>query len=221
MKQILQNRNSAGCQLANLLSCYAGAKDTIVLALPRGGVPVAYEIAKTLALPLDVMLVRKLGAPEQEELAIGAIASGGKTVLNKAIVEKLSINDESITRVKKREQYELERREMMYRGTRPQADLRSKNVILVDDGLATGATMLVAIYAVKENSPKKVIVAVPVVTREAVLRIRAKVDDVVYLECPEPFKAIGCWYQEFSQLTDIEVIDDLKKAWCKSQEDLM
>jgi putative phosphoribosyl transferase len=217
MKQIFQNRNSAGCQLTDSLSCYAGDQDTVVLALPRGGVPVAYEIAKALALPLDVMLVRKIGAPGQEELAIGAIASGGKTVLNKALVEVLSINDESITRVKKREQYELERREMMYRGTRPQADLRSKNVILVDDGLATGATMLAAIYAVKEQSPNKVIVAVPVVTKEAVSRLKPYVDDVVYLTCPEPFKAVGCWYKEFSQLTDIEVIDCLKKAWYKSQ----
>lgn len=217
MEQIFQNRNTAGCQLADSLSHFAGDKNAIVLALPRGGVPVAYEIAKILALELDILLVRKLGAPGQEELAIGAISSSGQTVLNKSIVEVLSLSDKSIARVKKYEQDELERRKQMYRGARPPVDLQAKNVILVDDGLATGATMLAAIYTVKAQSPNKVIVAVPVVTKEAVLRIRAYVDDVVYLACPEPFIAVGCWYREFSQLTDIEVKDNLQKAWDNSR----
>ena len=214
MQQIFQNRNMAGCQLAETLTPYKGNKDTIVLALPRGGVPVAYEMSKILDLPLDIILVRKLGAPEHEELAIGAIASGGETVLNKAIVERLNLSDDDIARVIKREKRELERRMRMYKGNRPQVDFRAKKIILVDDGLATGATMLAAIYAVKQQSPSKVIVAVPVVTKEALLRIRANVYDIVYLTSPDPFKAVGCWYREFTQLTDIEVIESLKKAWC-------
>lgn len=194
MQQIFQNRNMAGCQLAETLTPYKGNKDTIVLALPRGGVPVAYEMSKILDLPLDIILVRKLGAPEHEELAIGAIASGGETVLNKAIVERLNLSDDDIARVIKREKRELERRMRMYKGNRPQVDFRAKKIILVDDGLATGATMLAAIYAVKQQSLSKVIVAVPVVTKEALLRIRANVDDIVYLTSPDPFKAVGCWY---------------------------
>lgn len=216
MKQIFQNRNTAGCQLADSLIGYAGDDNALVLALPRGGVPVAYEIAKILALPLDIMLVCKLGAPGQQELAIGAIASSGQTVLNDELVEALCLTSEYIARVKKREQHELERRMQMYRGNRPLAELQAKNVILVDDGLATGATMLAAINAVKEQSPNKVIVAVPVVTKDAVFRIQEIVDDVFYLASPEPFTAVSCWYREFSQLTDVEVIDSLKKAWCNS-----
>ena len=212
MKQIFENRNAAGRQLANKLSHYAKHKNAIVLALPRGGVPVAYEIANTLALPLDVILVRKLGAPGQEELAIGAISSGGQTVLNNSIVEVLNLSQKRINEVKEREQEELKRRSDMYLGTRKPINLRAKNVILVDDGLATGATMLAAIYAVRKQTPNKVIVAVPVVAKDAILRICAVVDEVVYLVSPVPFTAVGCWYQHFSQLTDIEVIDYLKKS---------
>ena len=155
MKARFENRNAAGRLLAQSLGAYAGIKDGLVLALPRGGVPVACEIANTLALPLDLMLVRKLGAPGQQELAIGAIASGGHTVLNEAIVDALSLSDAYISRVKKREQQELERRLQRYRGPRARADLGAKTVILVDDGLATGATMLAAARAVNAQSPAK------------------------------------------------------------------
>jgi putative phosphoribosyl transferase len=215
MKPLFQNRNEAGRLLAQSLTSYAGDKNVLVLALPRGGVPVAYEVAKILALPLDLLLVRKLGSPGQEELAMGAIASGGQTVLNEAIVAALSLSAEDIARVQEREQQELERRMQKYRGPRPHPDLRAKNVILVDDGLATGATMLAAVLAVNQQSPNKVIVAVPVSATDAIERIRALADDVLYLAKPEPFVAVGCWYEAFSQVTDQEVIDCLEKAWGK------
>lgn len=215
MKILFKNRREAGCLLARSLTSYAGDKNGIVLALPRGGVPVAYEVAKTLALALDIMLVRKLGAPGQEELAIGAIASGGQIVLNEAIVAALSLSAEDIASVQAREQQELDRRAQMYRGTRPQADLRQKNVIIVDDGLATGATMQAAILALRKQAPNKVVVAVPVAAKEAIVRIQGAADEVLCLVSPESFTAVGCWYQEFSQLTDNEVMDSLEKAWCK------
>jgi putative phosphoribosyl transferase len=213
MKVPFQNRSAAGGELARSLISYAGDKNALVLALPRGGVPVACEVAKILELPLDIILVRKLGAPGQEELAIGAIASGGQTVLNESIVAALSLSEKAIARVKEREQQELKRRSRMYRGTRPKADLRQKNIILVDDGLATGATMQAAILTVKKQFPNKVVVAVPVGAKDTVLSIRRTADEVFCLASPEPFTAVGCWYQVFTQLTDKEVIDRLKKAW--------
>jgi putative phosphoribosyl transferase len=207
-----QDRDDAGRRLAELLSEYANRPDVVVLALPRGGVPVAYEVARALHAPLDVFLVRKLGVPGQEELAMGAIASGGVRVLNRPVVYALDIPKEAIDAVGREELQELERRERSYRDDRPFPSLRGKTVILVDDGLATGASMRAAVEAVRQQRPAKIIVAVPVAAPATVEEFRSVADDIVTVETPDPFHAVGLWYEDFSQTTDEEVHDLLARA---------
>ncbi|HEX5724218.1 MAG TPA: phosphoribosyltransferase [Longimicrobiaceae bacterium] len=207
-----RDRADAGQRLARELSRYAGRPDVVVLALPRGGVPVGYEVARALGAPLDVFLVRKLGVPGHEELAMGAIASGGTRVLNPRVVEALGIPDRVIDAVAAREEEELERRERAYRGARPQPRLEGCTVVLVDDGLATGSTMRAAAAAVRQHRPREVVVAVPVAAGETCDEIRDEVDDVVCALTPEPFYAVGLWYEDFSQTTDEEVRELLAHA---------
>jgi putative phosphoribosyl transferase len=199
------DRLQAGRELAKSLIDYADREDAVVLALPRGGVPVAFEVAKALRLPLDVFLVRKLGVPGREELAMGAIASGELRLLNKDIVEALDISDEDIARVAAQEQRELQRREITYRGDRPERDYANQTVILVDDGLATGASMRAAIAGLKAKNPAQIVVAVPVAAPDTCQAIGAIVDKVVCRSTPEPLHSIGKWYDDFSQTTDDEV----------------
>ena len=205
------DRSFAGQALARELSHYAGRNDVVVLALPRGGVPVAFEIAHALHAPLDVFLVRKLGVPHQEELAMGAIASGGTRVLNEAVVENLQITPEQIEQVARREERELARREEAFRSG-PPVSVRDRMVILVDDGLATGSTMRAAVQALKKQEPKHILVAVPVAASEICRAFSVVVDDVVCLHTPSPFTAVGCWYDDFAQVTDDEVRDYLQRA---------
>lgn len=207
-----RDRADAGRQLAQRLRDYAGRDDVLVLALPRGGVPVAYEVAAALDVPLDVFLVRKLGVPGQEELAMGAIASGGVRVLNDHVVRTLGISEEEIDRVAVQEQRELERRERAYRKGRPPPELRDRTVILIDDGLATGSTMRAAIDAVRQQGAREVIVAVPVAAVSTCEEFRREVDDIVCAQTPEPFYAVGLWYEDFSQTTDEEVYELLERT---------
>lgn len=202
---IFRDRQDAGLRLAGTLGAYAGRNDVIVLALPRGGVPVAFEVARALDAPLDVFVVRKLGVPGMTELAMGAIASGGTRVLNREVVEGLGITDETIERVARDELQELNRRERSYRGDRPPTELRGRTVILVDDGLATGSTMRAAIAAVKQREPDRLIVAVPVAAPQTADAIREEVDELIVLETPPGFFAVGAYYAEFTQVTDDEV----------------
>jgi putative phosphoribosyl transferase len=206
------DRVEAGRLLAEQLQAYAGRPDALVLALPRGGLPVAFEIATHLHLPLDIFLVRKLGAPGQPELAMGAIATGGARVLNEDVIRYLSVQPEVIEAVAHAEQIELERREQAYRGDRPTPDLQGKQVILVDDGLATGSSMRAAIGAVRTQSPARIIVAVPVAARETCEELKREVEELVCLRTPEPFSAVGLWYDDFSQTSDEEVRDLLQRA---------
>lgn len=208
----LRNRVHAGQLLAQALQRYAGRNDVIVLALPRGGVPVAFEVASALKAPLDLMLVRKLGSPGQEELAMGAIATGGVRVMNVDVVDMLRISDEAIEAVARREEKELERRQKAYRGTAPPPQLRDQCVILIDDGIATGATIRSAIRAVRAQGPSRIVVAAPVAPEETVDVLKREADEVVCLATPEPFTAIGCWYHEFPQISDEEVKDLLARA---------
>ncbi len=198
--------------LARRLQRYAGRDDAIVLALPRGGVPVAYQIASALKLPLDVFVVRKLGVPGEEELAMGAIASGGVRVLSHDLIEELGLTDEDVERVTERELAELQRRERVFRGDRPFPDLTGQVVILVDDGIATGATMRAAIRAVRAHQPAWVSVAVPVGAPQALEALQDEVDELICLLTPELLMGIGAWYQDFSQLSDAEVIAYLQRA---------
>lgn len=207
-----RDRRDAGRALAGELEKYAGRDDLLVLALPRGGVPVGYEVARELHAPLDVFLVRKLGVPGQEELAMGAIASGGVRVLNRQVVEMLGLTDPTIAAVAATEQEELERRELAYRGDRPTLDVRGKTVILVDDGLATGSTMRAAAMALRQQEPERLVVAVPVAAEETCEQFRDEVDEIVCAMTPEPFYAVGLWYEDFSQTTDAEVTDLLERA---------
>jgi putative phosphoribosyl transferase len=209
---LFKNRKAAGQFLAKELAAYANRQDVLVLALPRGGVPVAFEVAKALNAPLDVFVVRKLGVPEQQELAMGAIASGGVRVLNENIVRSLGISEAAINQVVAKEQQELERRERLYRGVRPVPTLHERTVILVDDGLATGATMRAALGALQQQEPAKIIVAVPVSASETCQEFQSKVDEVVCAATPSPFYSVGLWYEEFPQTTDEEVRDLLDKA---------
>lgn len=199
------DRREAGRELAQRLHQYADRNDAIVLALPRGGVPVAYEVARTLKAPLDVFLVRKLGTPGRPELAMGAIASGGVRVLNDEVVQWLGIRSEQIDAVAQQEQQELQRREAAYRGGRSLPPLENRIVILVDDGLATGSTMRAAVQAVKEQKPARVIVAVPVGAPETCGDLGAIADEVVCARMPTPFSAVGQWYLNFEQTSDEEV----------------
>lgn len=207
------NRTEAGRLLGEALMDYRGRMDLLVLALPRGGVPVAAEVAQALAAPLDLILVRKLGVPSQPELAMGAIATGGAQVLNTDVVRALSISQETIDRVAEAEQRELERRETAYRGTRTPPELAGRCVILIDDGLATGATMRVAARAAAAQGPAELVVAVPVASTEAVGLVGEQADRVVALATPEPFRGVGAWYERFTQTSDDEVRALLQEAW--------
>ena len=207
-----RDRAEAGRLLASKLTEYANRPDVLLLALPRGGVPVGYEVAKVLNVPLDVFLVRKLGVPGHEELAMGAIASGGVIVLNDDVVHALRIPQSLIDRVAQREQQELERREKAYRGDRPQPDVQGKTVILVDDGLATGSTMRAAIRALRQRGPAKIVVAVPAASPDTCAEFRGEVDEIVCALTPEPFYAVGLWYEDFSQTSDQEVSDLLERS---------
>jgi predicted phosphoribosyltransferase len=208
---LFRDRREAGRLLAAKLTAYANRPDVIVLALPRGGVPVADEVARALGAPLDVFVVRKLGVPGSEELAMGAVATGGVRVLNDQLVNRLGIPDHLIDGVAVREGQELARRERLYRGGRPLLDVRDRTVILVDDGLATGATMHAAIAALRQLHPARIVVAVPTASPETCEEMRAEVDDVICAITPEPFQAVGRWYQDFAQTTDEEVQDLLTR----------
>lgn len=212
MAKPFRDRTEAGRALAEKLKSFANRSDVLVLALPRGGVPVAYEVARTLNAPLDVFLVRKLGVPGHEELAMGAIASGDVLVLNEDVVGYLRIPDEAIEHVARREQQELERRAREYRGESAPPDVRGRTVILIDDGLATGSTMRAAVTALRKQQPAQIIVAVPVAAESTCNEFRAEVDDIVCALTPEPFHAVGLWYEDFSQTTDEEVRDLLERT---------
>jgi len=206
------DRRDAGRVLAFSLRKYAGRNDVIVLALPRGGVPVAYEVATSLGAPLDVFLVRKLGTPGHRELAMGAIASGGVRVLNDEVVHWYGISDAAIESVAREEAEELARREREYRDERPAPVLTNRIVILVDDGLATGSTMRAAAQAVRVQSPAAVVVAVPVGSRQTCMELSPLVDEVICARMPEPFAAVGQWYLDFHQTEDSEVRELLNKV---------
>ena len=212
------NRSEAARLLAQALQPYAGGSDMLILGLPRGGVPVAYEVAQTLKAPLDLMLVRKLGVPGHEELAMGAIATGGIRVLNAEVIERLGISDTEVERIAAREQQELQRRDRVYRGHRPPPDMEGRCVILVDDGLATGATMRSAIAAVRQQKPARLVVAVPVAPLHTVARLREEADEVVCPATPEPFFSIGRWYEDFAPVTDEDVRVLLEQAWREQPE---
>ncbi|MCW3065267.1 MAG: Erythromycin esterase [Solirubrobacterales bacterium] len=207
-----RNRTDAGRLLAERLRGYGARNDVVVLGLPRGGVPVAFEIARALDAPLDVFLVRKLGLPGHEELALGAIATGGTRILNKELIESLDIPPEWIEAIDAKERRELERRERAYRANRPPPDLSGKTVVLVDDGLATGSTMLAAVEAVRAEEPARIVVAVPVADPEVCAALREVADEAVCLRTPESLGAVGRWYEDFSQTTDDEVRDLLAVA---------
>ncbi|TAL65022.1 MAG: phosphoribosyltransferase [Legionella sp.] len=200
------NRQEAGILLAEHLTEFTRQPDTLILALPRGGVPVAYEVATRLSLPLDVFIVRKLGVPDFQEFAMGAIASGNTLILNKKIIRELSIEHDLIDEVRRKEQEELARRELLYRGDRPFPSLQEKTIILIDDGIATGSTMLAAIKAVKKHKPKALIIAVPVAALSTCQSLEKKVDQVICPLRPIDFYAVGYWYDSFPQVEDAEVI---------------
>ena len=209
---LFKDRRDAGRKLAEQLSAYAGRSDVIVLALPRGGVPVAYEVARALDAPLDIFIVRKLGLPGHEELAIGAIASGGVRVLNDDIIQGLKIPQRVIDAVAQRELRELERRERAYRGDRPAPEVRDRTVILIDDGLATGASMRAAVVGLRSLNPARIVVAVPTAAPETCAALEPEVDQIVCAMTPEPFYGVGRWYEDFSQTTDEEVRMLLEEA---------
>jgi len=207
-----RDRHEAGQLLSRELTRRLGKRDDlIVLALPRGGVPVGHEVAKALDAPLDVFIVRKLGVPGHEELAMGAIASGGVRVLNREVLGWLPLPQKTIDEVADREQQELERREREYRGSRPPIDVHNKTVIVVDDGLATGSTMRAAVQALRKMQPRAIIVAVPVAATQTCDEFRSEGIDLVCLRTPEPFQAVGLWYDDFSQTTDEEVHELLQQ----------
>ena len=206
-----KNRQTAGQELADKLESYT-EKDIVVLGLARGGLPVAYEVAQKLKVPLDVILVQKLGVPGQEELALGAIASGGVRILNNQLVRSMDIASEEIDKIEKREKQELERREKAYRDGEEKISLQDKIVILVDDGLATGASMRAAVEAVKDQQPKKTIVAVPVSAADTCTEFEGLADEVICLTTPANFGGVGAWYQDFPQVDDDQVRQLLKSA---------
>jgi predicted phosphoribosyltransferase len=212
MTRRFHDRHEAGQVLARALQQYAGRDDLLVLALPRGGVPVAYEVARALRAPLDVFVVRKLGVPGQEELAMGAIATGNVRVLNDDVVHVLGIPPSAIDAAAERERHELARRERAYRGDRPPPTVAGRVVILVDDGLATGATMRAAVAALRVQHPARVVIAVPTAAPSTCAEFRSEVDDIVCAMMPEPFHAVGLWYEDFTQTTDEEVHELLERA---------
>lgn len=199
------DRQDAGRALAQKLLAYANREDVLVLGLPRGGIPVAYEVARVLKAPLDLFLVRKLGAPGQEELAMGAIASGGTQVFNEEVVRALQISPAQIRQVVRQEHAELERRASVYRGKQPAPVVKDKTVILVDDGLATGATMRAAVQALRQQQPAQIVVAVPTAAPEICAEFESEVDEIICAMTPWPFRGVGLWYENFEQTTDAEV----------------
>lgn len=209
----IPDRVAAGRTLAGLLEAYRNRNDAIVLALPRGGVPVAWEIARELGLPLDLMLVRKLGMPGHEEYAMGAIASGGVRVINEEALRFSRVDQAALDAVTQREQRELERRDRLYRGERPQPVLRDQQVLLVDDGLATGSTMRAAVQAVRQQGPARIVLIAPVASHEAIAILRALVDEIVCPLVPDWLSSIGEWYRDFGQTSDREVQELLRQAW--------
>ena len=206
------NRKAAGRELAQRLRAYSGHEDVIVLAIPRGGVPVAFEVAMALEAPLDVFVLRKLGVPTQEELAFGAIATGGVRVLDPEIVEATGLSERDIDLATARERRELERRESVYRGGMPPLSVDGRTVILVDDGIATGSSMRAAIVALKKMNPARIVLATPVAPLSTCNRLRSEVDELVCVHAPKAFYAIGQFYEDFSQVTDEEVRNLLQQA---------
>jgi len=209
---LFRDRADAGRHLLSRLGAYHGRPDVVVLGLPRGGIPVGYEVARGLGAPLDVFVVRKLGVPGQEELAMGAIATGGVRVVNRDVVDALHIAPDVLDRAAEAERRELERRERSYRGDRPEPQVEGRTVILVDDGLATGSTMRAAVQALRQQRPARIVVAVPVAAFATCEELRREVEDVVCFATPEPFMAVGRFYDDFSQTTDEEVHDLLASA---------
>jgi putative phosphoribosyl transferase len=209
---VFENREHAGRVLAERLGKYAGRDDVLVLALPRGGVPVAFEVAQALHAPLDIFLVRKLGVPGHEELAMGAIASGGVRVINHEVVDSLGISPAAIERTAASEERELKRREQAYRGSRPAPEVEARTVILVDDGLATGSSMRAAVAALSQQKPARIVVAVPVAAASTCEDFQAEVDEIVCATTPEPFLAVGRWYHDFEQTSDEDVRALLERA---------
>ncbi len=207
-----RDRREAGQRLAEALKAHGNRDDVVVLALPRGGVPVAFEIARALHAPLDVFLVRKLGAPGHPEFAMGAIAAGGVQVLSQDVIAQLGISRAMVEQVAARERVELERRDKAYHADRPKAPLQGKTVIVIDDGLATGSTMEAAVSALRQSGAARIIAAAPVGAPESCRRLRAVADEVVCLETPEPFNAVGLWYRQFDQTADSEVVVLLRRA---------
>ncbi|MDY6783199.1 MAG: phosphoribosyltransferase [Cyanobacteriota bacterium] len=212
MKKQFTNRTAAGRLLATQLMEYADAPNVLVLGLPRGGVPVAYEIAATLKAPLDIWLARKLGVPGNKELAMGAIGWGESRVLNQGLIDSLQISDSAIAQAIAREKGELARRDRLYRGSRPQPNVRDCTIILVDDGIATGSTLSVAIASLRSRDPAAIIVAAPVIPPSAREQLLAGVDKVVSLIEPDPFHFLGFWYDDFSATSDAEVCDLLARS---------
>ena len=213
MQRFFRNREHAGRVLGEALQLYAGRSDLLVLALPRGGLPVGLEVARRLKAPLDLIAVRKLGVPGEEELAMGAIAVGGERVLNAVVVRALGLSSEVIEAATERAAAELRHREQLYRGDRPRPQWRDRCVILVDDGLATGSTMFAAVRAVRQGAPSSVVVAAPVAPPDTCRQLRREVDDVVCVHAPPMFMAVGQWYEDFPQITDEQVQQLLQIAW--------
>lgn len=209
---LFRNRAEAGRMLAEKLLQYRDAEDVLVLALPRGGVPIAFEVARSIHAPLDVLVVRKLGAPGEEELAIGAIAPAGVRIINHLVVQALGISMEQLDAITEKEQRELERRERLYRDNRPSLEVQGRRVILIDDGLATGSSMRAAVFSLRQQNAAKVIVAVPVAASSTCDEFRSEVDEMICAATPQPFLAVGQWYQDFSQTTDEEVRALLRQA---------
>jgi putative phosphoribosyl transferase len=209
---IFQNRTEAGRVLAQRLLHYADRPDVLVLALPRGGVPVAFEVAKALKAPLDIFIVRKLGVPGHEELAMGAIATGGVRILNEEVMSYLRLSNDALDAIAAKEAKELERRERAYRGRRPAPDVRGRTVLLIDDGLATGSTMRAAVAALRQQYPARIVVGVPVAAPETCDQLKTEVDEVICAATPAPFGGVGRWYKDFSQTTDEEVQYLLEQA---------
>jgi putative phosphoribosyl transferase len=207
MSRLFQDRIEAGQALARLLGAYADRRDVLVLALPRGGVPVAFEVAQALHAPLDIFVVRKLGLPSNEELAMGALASGNVRVLNDEVVSSFGITERVIEAVASKEQVELERRERLYRGDAPFPVLSGKTIVLVDDGVATGSTMRAAVAALRRQNPARIVVAVPVAPPSTCVILGDEADEVITVATPEPFYAVGQWYRIFDQTTDAQVRD--------------
>jgi putative phosphoribosyl transferase len=210
---IFRNRQQAGQLLASRLEKYANREDVIVLGVPRGGVPVAFEVAKALNLPLDIFVLRKLGVPGREELAFGAVGSGGVRVLNPNTVEQFRISDVDIAAVTRAEWQELKRREEMYRGDRSPLEVRGRTVILVDDGIATGSSVLAAIHALRQMRPAAIVVGTPVAPPNTVSRLQHEVNELVCVEMPHSFYGVGQFYVDFSQVSDEEVNELLERAF--------